>query len=372
MNILILSWRGPRHPDAGGAEYATFEHAKGWVKKGHNVTIFTSYFKNAKNEENINGVKVKRFGDQYFGVKILAFFWYIFGKHPSFDLVIDEFHGIPFFTPLYVKVKKLAFIHEVAKEVWVLNPWPKPFNLIPSFFGRLLEPWIFRIFYRRIPFMTVSNSTKDDLVRWGIPSKNITVVHNGVEVIKFKTQPSKEKRKTVIYLGTISRDKGIFDAVRAFAEMERKDDTWRYWIAGKATRKDLLELKKLIRNLGLSKKLKYWGWVGEKKKFELLAKASVLVNPSYHEGWGLVNIEANSVGTPVVGYKVHGLKDSVKDGKTGILVEKGDYKNLAQEILALVNDKEKYEKIRQNAIKWSKKFTWEKAVKKSLELIESL
>jgi glycosyltransferase involved in cell wall biosynthesis len=124
--------------------------------------------------------------------------------------------------------------------------------------------------------------------------------------------------------------------------------------------------------LEISEKTKFWGFVSDKKKFELLARAHILVNPSRHEGWGLVNIEANSVGTPVVGYNVGGLKDSVKDGVTGKLVERGNYRGLAENALKLVRDKEIYDKYQKNCIKWAAKFTWEKARKQSLELIESL
>src|SRR5258706_4671434 len=171
MNILIFSWRGPKHPNAGGAELSTQEHAKALVKAGHKVTLFTSSFKGGKSEEWINGVHIIRKGSDVFGVNIEAFFWYLFGNHLNFDLVIDQFHGIPFFTPLYVKVKKLGFIHEVAKEVWWLNPWPKPLNLIPGILGSLLEPLIFKLLYRQIPFMTVSQSATKDMVKLGIPAR---------------------------------------------------------------------------------------------------------------------------------------------------------------------------------------------------------
>ncbi len=125
MNILILSWRGIGHPNAGGAEIVTHEHAKGWVKAGHQVILFTSYFPDAKREEVIDGIEIKRYGRQMLGVQWEAFKWYLFGVHCKFDLVIDQFHGIPFFTPFYVRSKKIAFIHEVAKEVWRLNSLPK-------------------------------------------------------------------------------------------------------------------------------------------------------------------------------------------------------------------------------------------------------
>lgn len=374
MKILILNWRDIKHPHAGGAEKVTFEHAKAWVKGGHTVYHFSSGFKNCERKEKIGGILFYRFGCQYLGVQMAAFFWYLFGKHERFDIVVDQFHGTPFFTPIFVRRPKLAFIHEVAKEVWSLNPWPKPFYWLPAFLGPVFEPLVFKLFYKKIPFMTVSESTKQDLVSWGIPAQNITVIHNGVTIPStLNPQPLTIKRpKVALYLGALSRDKGIEDALKVFSQVSREDKSWRFWVVGKGDETMRKFLISYARKLGIDKNVKFWGYVSEKKKFELLAKAHVLVNPSYHEGWGLVNIEANAVGTPVVAYDVPGCRDSVRSGETGILVKKGDFKKLAQEILTLVNDRERYERLSQNAIKWSKKFTWEKAVKKSLELIESL
>lgn len=372
MNILILSWRGIGHPNSGGAEQVTLEHAKAWTEAGHGVWVFTSYFKGAREKEIVGGVNFIRSGRQYFDVQFKAFIWYLLGKHPKFDLVVDEFHGIPFFTPVYVRSRKLAFIHEVAKEVWKLNEWPKPFNLIPSFFGTLLEPWIFKIFYKHVHFMTVSASTRNDLIALRIPKENIRIVNNGVRLDLPRNLPAKEPKKTAMYLGALSEDKGVMDAIHAFGQIERKDDEWQYWVVGRGTKVIIQRLKDISKNYGIEKKLKFWGYVTDRKKFELMAKAHVLINPSVHEGWGLVNIEANAVGTPVVGYDVHGLRESVNEGKTGILVEKGNYVRLAEESLRLVNDRDKYARFQKNALSWSKRFTWEKAGSESLELIESL
>jgi len=374
MNILILSWRAPGHPIAGGAEQVTFEHAKTWLNAGHNITWFTSYYKNAKREETVDGIKIIRRGRQFFDVHIRAFFWYLLSrKHPKFDLVVDEFHGIPFFTPLYVRVRKLAFIHEVAKNVWKLNPWPKPFSYIPAYIGTRFEPWVFMLIYKNIPFMTVSESTKAELEEWGVEGKKVTVVHNGVKLNKMpKVLPKKEKKKTAIFLGAISKDKGIFDALKIFAGINRKDDQWQYWVVGKGTKKYLNELKSLARELKIFERVKFFGFVSDGKKFDLLAKSHILINPSAREGWGLVNIEANAVGTPVIGYNVAGLKDSVLDGKTGLLVKEGDTGGVAEKALRLLNDEKGYAEMRKKTMKWSRNFTWEKSGRQSLELIESI
>lgn len=371
MNILILSWRGPGHPHAGGAEISTHEHAKGWVKKGHKVTLITSSFAGGKPEEFIDGVKIIRRGSQFFWVHIYAFKWYLFDHHERFDLVVDEFHGMPFFTPLYIPIKKIAFIHEVTKEVWRLNPWKEPFNLLPYLIGGTLEPYVFKFFYSNIPFMTVSQSSKQDLINWGIDKTKITVVHNGLTTVKQK-RVSKEKIKTLIFLGAISKDKGIEDALQVFSSIYEAERNWQMWIVGKADHKYLEKLKVLSSDLGIIDKVKFWGFVSEQKKFELLSRAHLAINTSIREGWGLVNIEANSVGLPVLAYDVSGSRDSVRDGKNGFLVSYGNYKQLASRAIEIMENGKLYRKISTQAIHWSKGFSWERAANRSLSLIKSI
>ncbi len=359
MNILIFSWRGPGHHLAGGAERVTLEHAKAWVRYGHDVTLFTSMYAGAQSSQVIERVKVIRKGKDVFGVQIAGFIWYVFWKHPKFDIVIDEFHGIPFFTPLYVRTKKLAFIHEVAQKVWYFNPWPKPFNLIPAVIGKIGEPLVFKLLYTQIPFITVSESTRKDLELFGV--KQITVIPNGVTLPKKLPKITKEKVFTVIYLSALAKDKGIEDAIAAFNLIKLKNPRSKFWIVGKGNGAYVAYLKSLCK-FG-----KFWGYVSEDKKFELLARAHVLLNPSIHEGWGLVNIEANSMGTPVVGYKVAGMMDSVIDGKTGFLVEE-------RKVDALANAAERI-KLGTNwasdCKQWAKNFSWRKSVRKSLKLMET-
>ena len=221
--------------------------------------------------------------------------------------------------------------------------------------------------------MTVSESTRQDLVEWGIPRRNIEVIHNGVSLKKALSQKfRKETKKTALFLGAISWDKGIKDAFAAFSEIDEKQRGWQFWVAGKASDLFLDWMKNRAKELDIVSKFKYWGFVSDDKKFELFARAHVLVNPSVHEGWGLVNIEANHFGTPVVGYEVGGTRDSVKEGFTGYLCPRGDYRSLAQNAIKLVTDSGLYTNFSKNCIAWSKKFTWEKATKQSLRLIEGL
>ncbi|MFH1407529.1 MAG: glycosyltransferase family 4 protein [Patescibacteria group bacterium] len=369
MNILVLSWRDPKHPLAGGAEQVMHEHMKGWVKAGHKVTLFSSKFKSALNEENLDGITILRKGDQFIGVKIQAFLYWIKNKE-KFDLVVDQFHGIPFFTPLYVKKPKLAVLQEVAKEVWFMNELPIPFNWLVGFIGFVFEPLIF-LFYKNIPFMIGSKSAKEDLLTMKIPFNNINIVPHGVIVEKLKTVPKKERVKTICFLGALAKDKGIEDALKSFSILNKKDK-FNFWVIGRGSPEYKTYLLTLCEKYGIIDRVKFWDYVDNKKKFELLARAHILVNPSKREGWGLVNIEANSMGTPVVAYKSTGLIDSVKNGLSGAIVGKNTPKDLAETIVLILDDNSAYSRLQRGAINWGKKFNWEKSWKKSLKLINGI
>jgi len=369
MNILVFSWRGPKHPNAGGAEQVMHEHMKGWVKAGHMVTLFSSRFTGCRKYEKSGNMEIFHEGDQYIGVKINAFkFW--LKNHEKFDLVVDQFHGIPFFTPLYIRKPKLAVLQEVAREVWFLNGFPFPLNYIIGIIGFLGEPFIF-LFYKKVPFMVGSESAREDLVKIGIPKENITIVPHGVIVNKPKNIPYKEKKKTIMFLGVLTKDKGIEDAIKCFSLLNKKGD-YQFWVVGKGSKKCVEKLVDLCKKLKVDNKTKFWGYVDQKKKFELLSKSRVLINPSIREGWGLVNIEANSVGTPVVAYKSAGLVDSVKDRESGIIIKSNTPEKMAKEVNKLVSDKKEYEKLVKGAKDWSKQFSWVKSRMKSKKLIDTM
>ena len=370
MNILILGWRDPRHPLAGGAEQVVHEHAKGWIRAGNKVTLFSSRFKNSRKKETLDRVKIIREGHQYLGVQIAAFLFYLNHKK-DFDFIIDQFHGIPFFTPLYVRKPKVALIQEVARNVWFLNPLPWPINLVVGILGFIVEPFIFFL-YKNSQFITGSQSAKKDVSKFGIPLKSITVVPHGVILPKFKVRTKKSRIKTITYLGVISRDKGIEDAINAFAILNNNDN-FRFWVVGKAEKKGYEKsVKHRVNKLGLTRKVKFWGFVDANKKFELLAQSHVLINPSIHEGWGLVNIEANYVGTPTIVYNVSGSVDSVRDGQSGLICKQNTPECLAENISLLLADEKLYSKVQRGALNWAKNFSWRKSRKLSLELIERL
>lgn len=369
MKILILNWKDPKNPKAGGAELVTMEHAKAWTKVGHEIVWFTSLFPNSKKKESFNGVEIIRRGN-IITVYFLAPLFYFFSRN-KFDVVIDEIHGIPFFTPLYVgKPKKIAFIHEVAGEIWDYM-YPFPLNKI----GKIIEKSYFNL-YKTIPFWTDAPSTVEDLVSHGILRKNCVAIPCPVSNSIITKLPTKEKNPTYIFVSRLVKMKGIENVLEAFSIIYKNNPKSRLWLVGGGNAGYIQHLKNKIKSLekvanikDLNSGIKFFGKVSEEKKLKLMRRAHLLLHASVKEGWGLVVLEAASQGTPSVVFKVAGLVDSVQDGKTGIIVKENTSTALAKEAQALVGDKKRYRKLQQGGFKWVKSLTWEKVTKKSLELI---
>jgi len=363
MKILILNWRDLSNPNAGGAEVVTHQHAKAWIKAGHEVFWISSSFPGYRKEEIIDGVHFIRGGREFLGVHLFAFFTYFKKFINRIDLVIDEFHGIPFFTPLYVKEKKIAFIHEVAGEIWD-KMYFFPINII----GKFLEKFYFRL-YKNVKFWIDAPSVAFDLLKMGIPKKNITDIFCGINNKIKKAPYLKNKQPTFIFVSRLVKMKGVEEIIRAFYFIKAKRKDVMLWIIGRGTKNYQKKLGSLVKKLGLKDNVIFYGFVKEKKKLNLMAKAHLLLHASIKEGWGLVVVEAASQGTPSVVYNVSGLRDVVKHNKTGLVLDKNTPRQMAKEALKLFRNKKLYRRFQNNCLTWAGSLNWTKPTTKSLKLI---
>ena len=364
MNILILNWRDIKNPKKGGAEILTHEMAKRWVEQNHHVILFTSYFKNAKKTEIIDGVKIIRKGT-WWTVHIYAFFYYIVYLKKDIDIIIDEVHFFPFFSALYARKKTIILVCEVASKLF-FTLFPYPIALL----GRAAEK-IYLWMYRNIPAMVISRSTEKDLIKEGYRKENIHVLSLGISSPKGLRIRNKENKPTIIYLGRINKQKGALDAIEAFYSIKKEIVNCQLWVIGSGVSDYITMLKKKIRDYKITDSVTFFGFVSEERKFGLLSKAHILIVPSVHEGWGLAVIEAASQATPTVAYNVSGLRDSVKNGETGVILRKNIPQALAKEAYLLLMDKKRYTQFQKNCLEWARSLKWANATRDSLKLIES-
>lgn len=366
MRILILNWRCPKNPLSGGAEKVTLEHAKAWVKKKHSVTWLSGNYKGGKKNEIINGVQIYRFGSPI-SIYLLAPFIYWFKFKGNFDLVIDEIHGLPFFTPLYVKKPKIALIHEVADEIWDYM-FPFPINKI----GKFLESKYFR-FYKNIKFWTDASSTIEELVLTGINKNDCIAINCPASNEVLENLPKKEKNPTFIFVSRLVRMKGVEEVIEAFYYIQKELKNANLWIVGDGDKKYYGELMQMVKNYSISNKVKFFGQVSNNKKLELMRKSHLhLLGIKVHAGWCLVVIEAASQGTPSIVYYTSGLRDAVKNGKTGIVLDRNSPEEMSKQAIQLMNNKNKYRTFQDNGLLWAKSLTWDKATVQSLKLLEDV
>jgi len=366
MKILILNWRDVKNPSSGGAEILTQELASGFVKKGHNVTQISANFKGAKEEEIIDGVKIIRSGDPdarrlFNSVHYKAYKLYKKDFQGKVDLVVDEVHGIPFFTPFYVKEKKVALICEIAGDLWNIAVG-FPFGLL----GKIIEK-IYPKFYKNIPIVTISQSSKKEIEKNGFSSSQVKVIPMGSNSNIVASLPKKKKKKTLIFVSRLSKTKGVVDAIKSIGILKKEIPEIKILIIGRGEDSFVDELKKLVRDLDLIENVQFLDFVTDARKEELLTRAHLLIAPSVKEGWGLTVHEAGARGTPAVVYDVPGLRDIVRNNINGIICSENTPENLSENILNILSDGELYLRLQNGAIEERKKYTWENTTDKFLE-----
>lgn len=354
MRILIFNWRDIKNPDAGGAEVFTHENAKRWVAAGNSVTQFSAHFAGGLKEEMMDGVNIARGGNRY-SVYIKAREYY--KKNNDFDIVIDEINTIPFFTPGFVKGKIIVLIHQLAREFWFHEV-----NFPAALLGRYYfeERWLKR--YKDIPTMTVSNSTKDNLVELGF--KDIFVVPEGIKFKPLSKVPAKEKDPTFIFVGRLKKAKKPQDAVKAFNIVKKEVPSAKLWVVGDGYHRK--ELEKIAGD-GIT----FFGKVTDEKKLELMSRAHAILVPGVREGWGLIVTEANACGTPAIAYDVPGLRDSVEDFKNGILVGPRPEK-MAEIMMNLVSNEKLRRDLSGKALEHSRQYSWDNSAKETFKILEGV
>ncbi len=345
MRILWFNWRDIKNPDAGGAEVYTHQIAKRLVKMGHDVTLFTSKFKGCAREEFVDGVRIVREGGKYTVYQKAKDFYKKYVN--EFELVVDEINTRPFHTPSFARCSVLALIHQLAREYWFFET-PFPVNVLGY---HLLEiEWLKP--YRGIPTVTVSNSTKRDLRALGF--ENVFVVHVGLNVNPVSRIPEKDESPTVIFIGRMKRAKRPQDVLEAFKIVKRDVKDAQLWMVGDGYLRGRLESKYGCKSV------KFFGYVDSFTRDRLVKRAWVIAVPGIREGWGLVVTDANALGTPAVGYNIPGLRDSIKNGYTGFLVDRNP-KAMAEGLITVLTDDRLRRRLSKNAISWARNFSWDKS-----------
>jgi glycosyltransferase involved in cell wall biosynthesis len=155
--------------------------------------------------------------------------------------------------------------------------------------------------------------------------------------------------RTLVFMGGTSLFKGIREALRCLYVLKSEGIKFRLQICGRG---QWGEISPFVKENCLNidrEDIEFLGFLTAKELSVVFRNSFCLLHPSYMDNSPNSVCEAQVAGLPVVASNVGGVSSLIEDGKTGLLVKRYDYKNLANQVMRLTNDKNLYESISQNA-----------------------
>jgi glycosyltransferase involved in cell wall biosynthesis len=353
-SIALFAWRDPCHPAAGGGEVYLHEQARYWSNAGHRVTWYAQRFAGSLPEEEIDGIRIVRIAPVPWVFAAGAVSFHL-NRDGDFDFVIDCMNGIPFFTPLFTSKPKFLLIYHIHTPHFRAELPP-----LAAAAASFVETQLVPLVYRNTAVVTISESTRQELVALKMSRFPITVVHSGVS--EDIVPGPKAERPTILYLGRLRQYKRVDKLIEAFVAVKDAVPDARLVIAGVGD--DLPRLRGLAERLGI-RDVTFEGRVSEERKRRLMQEAWVFAMPSSIEGWGIVVIEANASGTPAVGYRVAGTKDCIVDGVTGLLAD--DDARFAKALERVLSDQRLRAALAEASRDWAQRFSWRISSETTLE-----
>jgi glycosyltransferase involved in cell wall biosynthesis len=348
----------------GGLEKRVYEVSKRLAKK-HEMHVITRGLKGLPSYETHDGIHIYRISVPSGGLKresISDGFAFISGalskglRLGSFDIYSAE-EFVPL-VPLGIAAKirggpLIVTLHEVYRE-----------NLRREFrfkggFLATLEKRMLKLPYKKI--ITVSTSTRKNLIKSGASESVIEVIPNGVDVNKFDMiEATKPTKRRVIYVGRLVLNKHIDNLLNVFSKLD--SDTELYIVGWGPERRNL---EALAKKLKIDHKVTFTGFIDERKKIELLKSSSILVSPSTAEGFGVALIEAMAARTSVLAADIPAFRELIKDGENGLLFKPQNIDDLKSKLELLLESENLQKKFSKNGHALvMEKFTWDKVAEK--------
>ena len=376
MNILQISYHTSPYSslginDGGGLNVYVEQISKHLSSK-HNVTVVT-----AEKAENFKNKNLEFYSLNLF--------------EPDLPMDDKELHLIEFQKKLEetFELNNFDVIHGhywlsglVAKNI--SDKFNIPFIFTSHSLGVFLEGYnneradCEKIIMTAANFVTASSNYENGLISesYKIDKKKIKQIKPGVDENLFSPDPSISRENIFISIGRIQKQKRQLEAIEflnAFREIE--NDFKCYFIggpSGTSGNEYLLELKEVVKELNLESHIEFLGNLPQSKIRELLNSSKLLIHTSEYETFGLVAIEAHSVGVPVASINQGSLKEIIDNNINGYIAESFKDPYLNEFILKILNDDKFADYISKSAINSAKKYDWKNTTKELNNLYESL
>jgi glycosyltransferase involved in cell wall biosynthesis len=356
LRVLFLMTRDARNPGAAGGDIGMWERALYLSERGHAVTVVAGGFPGGARKESIDGIEVIRLGGQLLSLWWRTFFYYMARCRGKYDVAVVEGFGgsrIPRMTPLYVREPIITEWHQIHGDLFAAQ-YPK--LLVPAL--NLLER-VTAFVHRNTIVMARTQEWKDDFPKLGFKPAKIFVVPACIgDDWLAEGRPGRVAEPRIIFLGKFRRYKCPDHVIRAMQLVVRSVPNARLILAGRHDdRKYEATLQKLVDQLGLSNNVDFAFDLSEDEKRELLATCRVMALPSSVEGFGIVVLEANACGVPVVASSGVPV-GAVRDGVNGLRYPFGDINALGQRLIDLCLNDQLYARLSSSGLAFASQLSW--------------
>jgi len=369
------------YPVIGGIETYVLELSRELISRGHEVFVFTSN-KTMNGEYNLFPRYEEKEGIKIFRFKVCPFtrgveFWFSFIEK-LLEINPDIIHG-----------HKIGFsMNDVCAYLCKMKKIPSVATThgVPYISDVHKEPFLRDVYLKSIPRRTVKFFDRiialsiielPWLCRSGFPAERIHIISGGVSrrIFEEKINPEKFKEKygieseMILYLGRLAEKKGIDHLIRAAPILLEEFSHLKIVIAGPDCRM-LWKLKRLAHELKVEKNTIFTGPLSEEDKYAAIASSEALILPSSFEAQGLVLLEAQALGTPVIATRQGGIPYFIKDNENGVLIEYGKPIQIAEAAKKILKDKSLARRLGETGKSIAKEFTWDRIAEKILSVYE--
>lgn len=361
LRVLFFVSRDWYNPATTGGDNSLWEHARYLAAVGHRVTYVASTFPGAIGEESRDGIRVVRLGGIH-SLWIRTFLYYMRHCRGKYDIVVTEGFGgsrIPRFAPLYVREPIVTAWHQIHRDLFTAQ-YPRlllgPLNLLER-----VTAWV----HRNTRVQAYTQEWKDAFPSIGFKPDNIFVVPVSIRE-KWLNQSNGHSviEPNILWIGKLRRYKCADHAVLAMPEVVKHVPTARLLLVARPDDSAFQQkLSDLVTGLHLENNVEFRFDVTEvdsdsaEAKQAVFRAARVMLLPSSVEGFGIVVLEANACGVPVIASS--GVPESVvRHGENGLRYDYGDIAQLSRRIVEILTDDALYARLATNSLEFASRFGW--------------
>jgi glycosyltransferase involved in cell wall biosynthesis len=369
LRVLFLATRDWYNPATTGGDNTLWENARYLASAGHEVTFVCASFPGSARDTTIDGIHVVRLGGIH-SMWFQTFVYYMSRCRGRYDVVVAEGFGgsrIPRLAPLYVVEPIITEWHQIHKHLFAAQ-YPKLLNAPLNLLERLTA-WVHRDTFVRAG----TEDWKRAFPSIGFRPDRVFVVPVSIRDDWLNGRhPATSATPRILWLGKVRRYKCPDHVVKAFPKVVSQRPDARLVIAGRHDdRRFERELADLALGLGLQDLVEFRYDIDDIAKRALIVQSRALVVPSAVEGFGIVVLEANACGVPVI------ASDRVPEGAVshmynGVRYKFGDLDALSSAVLRILNDDALWSLLSNNAVAFAKSFGWQQVGARFEEVVQTI